>query len=69
MRSMLSLILLASTAQSLDSRIAAVLPTEGETRWLQIPWRLNLVQARKDAQATGKPMFLWVMNGNPLGST
>ena len=69
MRSMLSLILLASTAQSLDSRIASVLPTEGETRWLQIPWRLNLVQARKDAQASGKPMFLWVMNGNPLGST
>ena len=36
---------------------------------MQIPWRTNLMQARAESQRTGKPLFLWVMDGNPLGCT
>ena len=44
-------------------------PTAEETRWLQIPWRTNLWQARIEAAATGKPIYLWEMDGHPLGCT
>lgn len=36
---------------------------------MQIPWRTNVLQARAEAQRAGKPLFLWVMDGNPLGCT
>ena len=54
---------------SLDTRIAAIVPKPDEDRWLQIPWRTNLMQARQESQASGKPLFLWVMVGNPQGCT
>jgi hypothetical protein len=56
-------------APSLDDQIAAILPKASEDKWLQIPWRTNLMQARLEAQKAGKPLFLWVMVGNPQGCT
>ena len=40
-----------------------------EERWMAIPWQTDLWQARRLARAQGKPIFLWAMNGNPLGCT
>jgi hypothetical protein len=40
-----------------------------EQKWQQIPWRTNLWQARVDAAAAGKPIYLWEMDGHPLGCT
>lgn len=54
---------------TLEDKVASVLPREEEDRFLQVPWRLNLQQARVESQLTGKPIFLWIMNGNPLGCT
>ncbi len=54
---------------SLQERIAGVLPEPAEERFLQVPWRTNLMAARREAQATGKPVFLWIMVGNPQGCT
>lgn len=51
----------------LEKRVQEILPTAEEERWLQIPWRTNLSEARRDAAKEGKPILLWVMNGNPLG--
>lgn len=66
----LTLFVLGQTNQSdLEKRIAEVVPTAKEERWLQIPWRTNIMEARQEAQQKGKPLFLWVMNGNPLGCT
>jgi hypothetical protein len=53
--------------EALDRRVAALLPTPEEDRWLQIPWRTSIAEALADSRKTGKPVMLWVMNGNPLG--
>ncbi len=52
-----------------DRSLQSILPTGEEEVWLQVPWRTNLAEARIEAQRQRKPMFLWVMNGHPLGCT
>ena len=37
--------------------------------WLRIPWMTDLLAARTKAIAEKKPLFLWAMNGHPLGCT
>lgn len=54
---------------SLSARIDSVLPTAEEERFLAIPWRTNLIAARREAQVQRRPIFLWMMVGNPLGCT
>jgi hypothetical protein len=54
---------------SLESKVAAISPTPDEQLWLSIPWRTNIMRARVESQETNKPMFLWIMNGHPLGCT
>lgn len=53
----------------LEAKIATVLPTAEEEKWLSVPWRQDLNQARRDSVALGKPIFMWIMNGNPMGCT
>jgi|688.fasta_scaffold1086577_1 hypothetical protein len=52
-----------------DRTLQSILPTRDEEVWTQIPWQTNLTAARLDAQNQHKPLFLWVMNGHPLGCT
>ncbi|MBX9693139.1 MAG: hypothetical protein K2Z81_12190 [Cyanobacteria bacterium] len=59
----------AGDMKALDERIASLLPTEQEDRWRTIPWRTNLLSARAEAQEMNRPMFLWIMNGHPMGCT
>ena len=35
--------------------------------WETIGWRTDLLAAREEAEKAGKPLFLWAMNGHPLG--
>lgn len=60
---------LQGSAPDVDSLVASVLPTAAEEKWLSIPWRTNLMSARKEAAKVGKPIFVWMMNGHPLGCT
>lgn len=53
----------------LDERVASVLPTAEEQRFLTVGWRTNLMAARVESQATGRPIFLWMVVGNPQGCT
>jgi hypothetical protein len=46
-----------------------VVPTPAEEKFLTVPWETNLMAAREEAQKTGKPLFLWIMVGNPQGCT
>ena len=39
----------------------------GEAKWRQINWHSDLMKARKIAQESSKPLFIWTMNGDPLG--
>lgn len=49
--------------------IQEILPTKQESAWLSIPWRTNLWQARQEAAQANKPIYLWEMDGHPLGCT
>jgi len=52
-----------------DKLRTVIKPRAGEDEWLQIPWQIDLWQARKQAAAEGKPILLWEMDGHPLGCT
>ncbi|GAC1449608.1 MAG: hypothetical protein NVSMB9_33570 [Isosphaeraceae bacterium] len=54
---------------SLDREMARVLPRASEEVWLQVPWRTDFAAARVEANRVGKPLFLWMMDGHPLGCT
>jgi len=45
-------------------------PKAEELVWRDsIPWRTDLWAARREAATAGKPIFLWEMDGHPLGCT
>lgn len=56
-------------ATTYRAQLAQVRPRPDEVRWQAIPWQTDLWQARRLAIAEHKPIFLWAMNGNPLGCT
>ena len=37
--------------------------------WRTIPWQTSLLRAQRLAAAQDKPMFIWAMDGHPLGCT
>jgi hypothetical protein len=53
----------------LNSLVSSVMPTANEDRWLEIPWRTDLGAALKEAERERKPVYMWVMDGHPLGCT
>ncbi len=54
---------------SLSDKIKVVLPLKDEERFLEIPWESNLELARSRSEDLGKPLFIWIMDGNVLGAT
>lgn len=45
-----------------------IVPNKREL-WETIPWRIDLLAARTESYKQKKPIFLWAMNGHPLGCT
>lgn len=43
-------------------------PTEKDV-WRTIPWKVQLLDAQKLAAKEKKPIFIWAMDGHPLGCT
>lgn len=37
--------------------------------WRTIPWKVSLLDAQNEAAQTKKPIFIWAMDGHPLGCT
>lgn len=37
--------------------------------WRSIPWKISLLDAQRVAAETQKPIFIWAMDGHPLGCT
>ncbi len=66
----------ASPAQSVPDltptefrELHEALPPRQPQKWQTIPWKTSLLEARALALKTGHPLFMWSMNGNPLGCT
>ncbi len=60
----------APNPQQLDALHRLIKPGPGEARWAQVPWApsTDLWAARQKAAAEGKPVLLWYMAGEPLGT-
>lgn len=41
----------------------------GEEVWRTIPWEVSVLEAQARAGAEQKPLFIWAMDGHPLGCT
>ena len=39
-------------------------PQPGESRWMNLPWLLDLHEARQKAAAEGKPIFIYSSGGS-----
>ena len=37
--------------------------------WRTIPWKIALLDAQRTAAKEKKPIFIWAMDGHPLGCT
>lgn len=37
--------------------------------WRTIPWKIGLLDAQQAAAKQQKPIFIWAMDGHPLGCT
>jgi hypothetical protein len=37
--------------------------------WTTLPWLSSLLPAQHTALAEGKPLFIWAMDGHPMGCT
>jgi hypothetical protein len=48
---------------------ALIQPQGRELAWKQVPWLSDLWEARRLACESGRPIFLWEMDGHPLGCT
>ena len=51
------------------SKLLAELQQGKEALWRTIPWKLSLLEARATAFKQDKPIFIWAMDGHPLGCT
>jgi hypothetical protein len=40
-----------------------------DAAWRTIPWQLSLLDAQRIAAKQRKPIFIWAMDGHPLGCT
>lgn len=62
-----------SQAEELDEdrfrELHAQLQTDGKAPWRTIPWKIGLLDAQQTAAREGKPIFIWAMDGHPLGCT
>ena len=54
------------TAANFPAIFAALQPPRVEP-WKSIPWHISLVEAARQAEKEGKPLFLWQADGWPLG--
>ena len=56
------------TAERFEKLYQLIKPQPGELRFHEIPWLLDVWEARKKAAAEGKPILVWSgAGGAPLG--
>ena len=50
-------------------RLHEELQPEADAPWRSIPWKIALLDAQRTAVEEDKPIFIWAMDGHPLGCT
>jgi hypothetical protein len=50
-------------------RLHAELRPAADEPWRTIPWKIALLDAQQVAAREHKPIFIWAMDGHPLGCT
>ncbi len=45
------------------------LQVPADTPWRTIPWKTAMLDAQRTAAQQAKPIFIWAMDGHPLGCT
>ena len=50
-------------------RLRQQLAPPADEPWRTIPWKISLIDAQKVAAKERKPIFIWAMDGHPLGCT
>ena len=51
------------------AKLQALLTPAEDVTWRRIPWRIELLAAQREAAQQNKPLFVWAMDGHPLGCT
>ncbi len=66
--SFLALVLLPDglTVEEFQKLHRELQPSKDEA-WRSVPWKIDLLEVRAQAAKEGKPIFIWSMDGNPLG--
>ena len=50
-------------------RLHKLLTPAAEAAWRTVPWKIELLEAQKIAARDKLPIFIWAMDGHPLGCT
>ena len=50
-------------------RLQKLLRPDDSEPWRTIPWKIGLLDAQHTAARENKPIFIWAMDGHPLGCT
>jgi len=56
------------TPERYDAVLAELTPSADEP-WRTVPWELRVLDAQRMAVEQDKPIFIWAMDGHPLGCT
>ena len=70
--SIFAAVAVTQTPQLDDARFEALrreLSPDPTATWRTIPWRISLLAAQAEAAEQKKPLFIWAMDGHPLGCT
>ena len=71
--SMLILLLATGPASGLTveefKQLHREIQPESDAAWRTIPWETSLLDAQATAAREQKPIFIWAMDGHPLGCT
>ena len=51
------------------SQLRELLAVDKSAPWRNIAWQIDLLAAQRLAVAQRKPLFVWAMDGHPLGCT
>ncbi len=64
-----SSLLAADLDEAAFQKLHAELQFSRDEPWQTIPWKTSLLDAQRTAAQEQKPIFLWAMDGHPLGCT